>query len=237
MSLLPETRSSLIARIVDVGDADAWRDFSSLYEPFIYRQARRYGLQHEDAQELVQDVLLAVSRAVGRFTVDPQKGRFRTWLYAVGRNVCLQHLRRIREREDASGGTSDVLSDLADPQSLRSRELDTELKRHAFLWVARHIRGEFHAKTWDCFWRTAVQNHSIQNTAEELGMSVGAIYVARSRVMARLRARVQEITLDGLDLFDRESHDPPAVCEDNGDPSDPASRLASSAPPQGKRAV
>jgi RNA polymerase sigma-70 factor (ECF subfamily) len=60
------------------------------------------------------------------------------------------------------------------------------------------VRGEFEPKTWRAFWSTAVENHSIQNTASALKMSVGAVYVARSRVMSRLRSRVQEITLDGI---------------------------------------
>ena len=200
MSVSPETRSSLIARLADVGDNDAWREFVSLYEPFIYRQARRYGLQHADARELVQEVLIAVCRAVSRFTVDRKRGRFRTWLYAVGRNVSVRHLQRIRAMDRASGDTHirAAIAETADPRSVESREFDTELKRHAFLWVAKNVCDEFEPKTWRAFWNTAVENHSIQNTAEALGLSVGAVYIARTRVMARLRSRVQEITLDGI---------------------------------------
>ena len=151
-----------------------------------------------DAQELVQEVLIAVSKSAGRFVVDRQRGRFRTWLYAIGRNICLQQLARLQARERANGGPSTDLADLPDSSTPSREEFDTELKRHAFLWVARNIRHEFQTKTWESFWRTAVQNHSIQSTAEDLQISVGAVYVARSRVMARLRSRVQEITLDGL---------------------------------------
>jgi RNA polymerase sigma-70 factor (ECF subfamily) len=66
------------------------------------------------------------------------------------------------------------------------------------LWVAREVRDEFQPKTWRAFWDTAVENHTIQRTASTLDMSVGAVYIARSRVMARLRTRIQEITYEGI---------------------------------------
>ncbi len=200
MAITPDTRSSLIARLADLGDNDAWREFASLYEPFIYRQARRFGLQHADARELVQEVLVAVSATVARFTVDRQRARFRTWLYAVGRNICLQYLARLRACGQASGDSQvrAVISEAPDPSSVPPRELTVELKRHAFLWVADEVRSEFQSNTWRAFWCTAVENHSIPTTATDLGMSVGSVYVARSRVMARLRQRVQEVTLDDV---------------------------------------
>lgn len=211
-----ETRSSLIARITDVGDDEAWREFTAIYEPFIRRQALRFGLQEADAQELVQEVLIAVSKAVGRFQVDQSRGRFRTWLYAIGRNICLKHLARLR-REQGSGDTQvrAALVALPDPSSLESEEFDIEFKRHVFLWVANSIRTEFRPKTWQAFWLSTVDNHSIERVSSELGISVGAVYIARSRVMARLRSRVQEITLEGvpdaIDLLRRAS-----AVEENG---------------------
>jgi RNA polymerase sigma-70 factor, ECF subfamily len=69
MTIAPNTRNSLIARLSDITDHDAWREFASLYDPFIYRQARRYGLQHADARESVQEILIAVSKAVCKFEV------------------------------------------------------------------------------------------------------------------------------------------------------------------------
>lgn len=200
MSVPPDTRNSLLARLADVGDDDAWREFASLYEPFIYRQARRYGLQHADACELVQEVLIAVSKALKRFTVDRDRGRFRTWLYAIGRNISLRHLARVRPADRATGDSHvrAAIAQVPDPCSVESHEFDTELKRHAFLWVANEVRGEFEPRTWQAFWSTTVENHSIRNAASSLGMSVGAVYIARSRVMGRLRTRIQEITLDGI---------------------------------------
>ena len=200
MPVPPDTRSSLIARLVDVGDDEAWREFASLYEPFIYLQARRYGMQHADARELVQEVLIAVSKALSRFDMDKGHARFRTWLYAVGRNISMRHLGRVRPGDRASGDSRvhAAIAEVPDPRTIEPREFDVQLKRHAFLWVAREVQREFEPKTWRAFWSTAVEDRSIQDAARTLKMSVGAVYIARSRVMSRLRSRIQEITLDGI---------------------------------------
>ena len=135
MSAPPDTRSSLIARLANVGDDDAWREFASVYEPFIYRQARRYGLQHADACELVQEVLIAVSKALNRFTVDQKRGRFRTWLYAIGRNISMRHLERIRPADRASGDSRirAAIAETPDPRSVEPREFDEIEPRHVEL--------------------------------------------------------------------------------------------------------
>jgi RNA polymerase sigma-70 factor, ECF subfamily len=197
----PNTRISLIARLSDISDHEAWREFAALYEPFIYRQGRRFGLQPADARELVQEVLIAVSKAVRNFEVAPDRGRFRTWLYAVGRNVCLRYLAKLRSRE-LSGQNSELtalLTELPNRESTDTGELNIELQRHFFLAMSRQVRSEFRPNTWSAFWQTAVENHSIQSVAEGLKLSVGAVYVARSRVMARLKELIQEVSLEDTD--------------------------------------
>jgi len=198
MTVAPNTRNSLIARLSDITDHDAWREFAALYDPFIYRQARRYGLQHADARESVQEILIAVSKAVCKFEVSPDRGRFRTWLYAVGRNVCLRYLSRLRSRELSGENTelTALLAAVPSPDSAESQEIRLELQRHMFISISQQLRSEFQAKTWAAFWQTAVENHSVQTVADGLKMSVGSVYVARSRVMARLKQRVQDVMLE-----------------------------------------
>ncbi|GAB5402597.1 MAG: sigma-70 family RNA polymerase sigma factor [Aureliella sp.] len=193
MALSPETRSSLIARLPDVCDHEAWRDFVEIYEPFIYRQARSCGLQDADAREVIQDVLVAVSKASSGFQCDSERGRFRTWLYAIGRNVCLQHLEKLRRHSVQHVDRVDVAADSEPSAALRQA-----LRKRVFLYVAAQVRNEFQTKTWQAFWQTAVENQPVALAAKSLAMSVGSVYIARSRVMARMRVRVQELTEDEI---------------------------------------
>ena len=91
---VPETRASLILRLPRTEDAEAWREFVAIYEPFVYRFARRSGFQEADARELVQNVLLAVVKAVGRWQADPERARFRTWLFTIARNLVIDQRRK-----------------------------------------------------------------------------------------------------------------------------------------------
>ena len=93
---VPETRASLILRLPSREDADAWREFVAIYEPFVYRFARRNGFQEADARELVQNVLVAVVKAVGRWQADAERARFRTWLFTIARNQFLDLLAKKR---------------------------------------------------------------------------------------------------------------------------------------------
>lgn len=197
----PDTRTSLITRLAGVGDQDAWSEFCLLYEPLIYRQARRYGMQHADAREMVQEVLVAVSSAIERFQPDRQRGRFRSWLFAIGHRTSLQQFRRLARPDRATGElrSSRDLEEIHDQQLERTeQEFELELRRRVFRHVAELVRPDFAETTWDAFWQTAVLQRSIPDVAKDLKITVGRVYVARSRVMARLRQRADEITSDDV---------------------------------------
>lgn len=193
MPHVPETRASLILRLPSVADAEAWREFVSIYEPFVYRFARRGGLQDADARELVQNVLLAVARAVGRWRPDGNRGRFRTWLFRIARNQLIDLSGRVRTR-GARGGTSmlAVLNQQPDPEDWSEDDLLLSHRQHLFRWAVERVQGTVKASTWQAFWITAVNDRSAEEAASELGMSVGAVYIARSRIMSRLREEVQK---------------------------------------------
>jgi len=194
MHSTPETRPSLLLRLRNPQDERAWCEFVEIYEPLIERLARRKGLQHADARELVQEVLVAVSGAIDRFDTDPAAGSFRGWLFRISRNLMINLLKR--EGRYATGtGNSDFqrfLEEQPDPACDQTAEFDLEYRRQLFQWAAERVRDSFQESTWLAFWRTCVEQRPIEDVGRELMMSRAAVYVARSRVMARLRDAVEE---------------------------------------------
>jgi len=196
MDEIPNTRPSLLVRIRNPQDERAWREFLDIYEPLIYRLARRKGFQDADARELSQEVFLAVASAIDRWDPDPTRGSFRGWLFRIARNLMINLLARQR-RHPQGTGSSDIkrlLEEQAAPVGEDSALFDRQYKREVFRWAAEQIRGQFRETTWRAFWLSSVEQREIKEVAETLGLTAGAVYIARSRVMARLRE-----TVEGLD--------------------------------------
>lgn len=195
MDEIPKTRPSLLVRLRDPHDERAWAEFLAIYEPVVYRLARRRGFQDADAREITQEVFAAVSGAIERFEPDPARGRFRTWLFRIARNLILNFLASRRRHPRGTGDTDfqALLEEQPAPGPEESALFEQEYKRELFGWAVERIRGEFRETTWQAFWHTSVEGREIGEAASQLGLSVGAVYIARSRVMARLRKRVEEI--------------------------------------------
>jgi RNA polymerase sigma-70 factor (ECF subfamily) len=196
---VPETRNSLILRLPDKGDVEAWGQFVSIYEPLVYRLARAKGFQHADAQEIVQEVLVAVSRAVQRWTPDPARGRFRDWLFRIARNLMINFLTRRKHLPigAADSRIAELLENAADPNCDESATFDLEYRRELFRWAADQVRGQVKQRTWSAFWKTSVDGRAIAEVAGELEMSVGAVHIARCRVLGRLREAVKRLEPSG----------------------------------------
>src|SRR5207237_644077 len=174
-------------------DTAAWGEFVVIYEPLIYRLARRKGLQDADARDLCQEVFRRVAQAIDRWDLDPARGSFRGWLSRIARNLLVNFLARRPYRLRGSGSTS--VQDLLEAQPAEDPSatalFEAEYRRRLFRWAADEVRGEFATTTWQAFWQTAVEGRSPSDVAAELGLSVGAVYIARSRVLARLRRRIE----------------------------------------------
>jgi RNA polymerase sigma-70 factor (ECF subfamily) len=187
----PLTRASLLVQIRDGGNHAAWREFVELYGPIVYGYVRKRGLQDADAADLMQDVMRSVSGAIGRLDYDPVQGKFRGWLFTITRNKLLSFFaaRRIRPRGSGDTATNEILqSTPAGGEGEDAWELEYQ-RRLASLAMDR-IKGQFHETTWRAFWLTAVEGHSAADAAQQTGLSPGAIYVAKSRVLARLKEEV-----------------------------------------------
>jgi len=195
MTLTPATRASLLLRLRDPRDHDAWVEFVSLYEPVTYRLLRRHGLQDADAREIMQDLFLAVSRSIDRWNPAKERGSFRGWLRRVARNLVINWLNQ-RQRHAIAAGGSDMhamLNMLPDASGPETVEFDQEVRRVLFQRAADQVRGEVQPATWQAFWETGIVGTAPADAAQKLGMSVGAVRVAKCRVLARMRAAVNEL--------------------------------------------
>jgi RNA polymerase sigma factor (sigma-70 family) len=195
MSQSPKTRASLILRLRRPDDAAAWTEFVEIYQPLIFRLARnKGGLQEADALDLTQEVLARVANAVNRFELDPEQGSFRGWLNRITRNLVVDFLRG-KQRQPITGDHSEVqqLLDNA-PAGPESSLFDAEQQRQVFAWAADRIQDQFQAATWEAFWLTAVDDWPVEEVGQRLDMTPGAVYIARSRVMARLKQQVNKHT-------------------------------------------
>jgi RNA polymerase sigma-70 factor (ECF subfamily) len=188
------TRPSLLLRIRNTDDAGAWREFTEVYGPLIHRFARKQGLQDADAADLAQDVLYAVAGAIGRLNYDRQLGRFRGWLLTVARSK-LSNLFAKRKRQPQGTGDSSLQESLQTVPSNRDDEAywDAEYERRLFEWAAERVRPEFHENSWRAFWMTAVDGMDVKEVSEKLGITMGAVYIAKSRILAKLKAQIQQI--------------------------------------------
>jgi RNA polymerase sigma-70 factor (ECF subfamily) len=191
----PETRASLLVRMRNPQDGRAWSEFVQIYEPLVYRLARGQGFQDADARDLTQQVLMAVAARVEQWNPDRSKGSFRGWLFRVARNLMVNLLVNRRRHPPGTGATDvhRLLDQKLAPAGEESALFELEYRRQLFRWAAEQIRGEFREKTWTAFWQTCVDGCEIKQAAQRLGMSVGAVYIARSRVLARLRQKVRQL--------------------------------------------
>lgn len=191
MASLSATRASLLVRVRDLGDQAAWCEFVRIYGPLVHAYGLHRGLQDADAADLVQEVIRRAARSVPVFEYDPAQGSFRGWLYTVTRNELLKLVERNRRGASGSGDTGmhQFLQQQVDPAA-DAGAWDEEHERSLLRRALERVRPEFREATWQAFYRTAVDGAPAGEVAQALGISVGAVYIARSRVTARLREEI-----------------------------------------------
>jgi RNA polymerase sigma-70 factor (ECF subfamily) len=192
MTELPETRYSLLARLGRGSDHQAWSDFVSVYQPALYRYVRSRGLQDADAWEVVQEVFLAVHRSVDRWS-QPGRGSFRAWLLRIAFNVSVDEMRR-RQRQAVATGSSSVRELLAEHEAADDgAECRRQWRQWAFFWAAGEVQRQTTESAWRAFWLTAVEQQDPGEVARLLQTSVGAVYAAKCRVLARIRTAAAQL--------------------------------------------
>jgi RNA polymerase sigma-70 factor, ECF subfamily len=189
------TSRSLLER-VRAADAGAWERLVALYAPLAAHWCRRWAVAEQDVGDVLQEVFQAVFAAIGRFRKEGAGDTFRGWLRTVTHNKVRDHWRR-RGREPGGVGGSDAQRRLAQLPMPPGPEGDggapDAAERGLFFRALELVRGDFEERTWQAFWRTAVEDRAPRDVAAELGMSPGAVRVAKSRVLHRLREELGDL--------------------------------------------
>ena len=188
---MAETRSSLLRRVKDFADSPSWEEFDQIYRPLLVAYARARGLTAEAADEVAQECMAAVAEHIRTFE---RRASFRGWLRGMIDHMVADELKR-RRRE---GPARTV--DFARPQE---REGNPQLlwernwNRTHLLYCLNLIRNEISPVTFEAFELYVVRELPVREIARRLGITPNQLYVAKHRVMARLKARWEELA-DGL---------------------------------------
>ena len=190
----PRTRASLLHRLRDSKDNDAWREFVRTYGPVVHDWCRGFGLQEQDAQDVTQNVLTRMFRALGTFVYDPNQ-RFRGFLRTATRNTWQSFISTGQYAERAQGG-SDVLQAL---QQLPAREdlcqkVEEQFDREMFDEACRQVRAWVRTpETWEVFRLRAFDELDCSAIAAKLGMKIDRVYEAYSRVLTKFKQVLKEL--------------------------------------------
>lgn len=186
---MQSTSVSLLQRVRQPGEQEAWARFVELYTPILYAWTRRLGLRESDAADLVQEVFVLLVQKLPEFTYDRHKS-FRAWL----RTVTLNKWREVCRRRPlpVAANSNAALAEVASPEE--SNGLDEVEYRQCLVGRAlKLMQTEFQPATWKACWECVVLDRPAAEVARELGITLNAVYLAKSRVLRRLH---QE--LDGL---------------------------------------
>lgn len=194
MSIAPPTRPSLLLRLRDVDDAEAWSEFVRLYTPLVFGHCQRHGLQDADAADVAQEVMRVAAGAMPDFQYDTQRGKFRGWMLQTTRHRLHKFFARQQRAPQAACETT--IERLLESEASIDEQArwEEDYRQRLFDWAAEKARAEFQPATWDAFWKTAVDSVSVKDVAGQLGISIGAVYIARSRVIARIRELIETVT-------------------------------------------
>jgi RNA polymerase sigma-70 factor (ECF subfamily) len=184
---MDRTSVSLLERLRGPDEPAAWERFVRLYTPLLYQWAGRLGLQDADAADLVQDVFAVLVRKLPEFRYDPQK-RFRGWLWTVLVNKWRERGRRRPAAGQPVG--PEGLDELPGPD-VEEGAIEAEYREYLIRRAMEVMRQEFQPATWQAFWECVVADRPAADVARQLGISENAVYLAKGRVLRRLRQELE----------------------------------------------
>src|SRR6516165_5435545 len=187
-----ETRQSLLLR-AQTGEENAWKDLTDLYRPLIIGWLRRQGVAARDLDDLSQEILLSVVKYLPSFEHSGRPGAFRSWLRTIVGSRTIDYWRASEPGTQASGAgdATAALQQIVDPHSDLNRRWDEEHDRYVLHCLLDLVAEEFEPATLQAFRRLTLDGVSGAEAAEELGLTVPAVYMAKSRVLKRIRQEAE----------------------------------------------
>lgn len=181
---MASTSASLLVRVKDTLDQEAWNRFVEIYAPFLLTWGLGRGLSEADASDLVQDVLEVLSRELPSFDYDGSRS-FRAWLKAITDRRA-KNFFRDQSRRPSAGIDSDI-AEAAIVESESDLYEEQEYRKAIIQQVFALVRNEFSDDVWKAFLKQTVEGQSVTDVALELGLSINQVYLAKSRVLRRIR--------------------------------------------------
>lgn len=198
--ILP-TRRSLLSRLKDWDDQDSWRDFFELYWRLIFDVARKSGLSESDAQDVVQETILAVAKQMPEFRYDPTRGRFKSWLCQITRRRIADRLRR-HYREPRAPGEPQPEESLESVQDPTVESMDAlweqEWKQHLYQLAVERVKRRVRPEHFQIFDLYVIQGWPVTKVAKALGVSLPLIYVTRHRIGSQLKQEIKRLQAEDL---------------------------------------
>lgn len=193
------TRQSLLRRLRDSSDDESWRTFFETYWRLIYNVARKSGLSDDQAQEVVQETVIAVARKIPDFRYDPAKGSFKQWLLLICRRRIQDHLRRIYNSRlapqfsDCHDLTEHAASDDALPDEEMERNLEVAWRENIFERALARVKQRANPKSFQVFDCVVLRNMAPSEVASMLGLNSAQVYLAKHRVSAAVKRAAKQI--------------------------------------------
>lgn len=190
------TRQTLLLRLRDPEDRRAWEEFVEIYTPLVYRFCAKREMGSADTSDVVQEVMRSVSIAMKNFEYDPQKGRFKAWLFTATRNAVGRHFKKQANRPVTATETKLLRMIEEVPQAVEIDEWERDYQRRLLSWAMEKVKPEFGERIWKAFEMTAIRDRTPEEVADETGMTRNAVNIAKFRVMKRLREKAHSVDAD-----------------------------------------
>jgi len=184
----PVTRASLIASIRDGVGASTWQDFFRHYAPAVFRVALQRGMRRDEADDIVQQVMITVVRRIGAFDYDRDRGQFRSWVRTIADNKILEHRRKFaRDARTALAAAAEQ------PVETDDETWQREWRSQDLMHCMEELMADVPLRHLEAFRMYVVERRPVEEVARRMDLSVGNVYVIRTRIIKRLRQRMCEL--------------------------------------------